>query len=319
MPDSPLAASPYDVLGVPATATEDELRRAYRRRLRETHPDTGGAAIEFDRVQRAWELIGTADARAAYDRGVRPSADGDRSWAPAAPPRREGTRPAARMHGHPGGWYREQFLVLVQEWAGRGVDVPDPYDPQLLARAPWELRHLLAEAVAEEDTARALATLGIGFTIWNDVRTDGDTARDANGLTASPQGAGGKLDHVVLGPSGLWAMLSEDWGDEVAVKRGEVIGRGLAPHERPVHELSVRARAFARSARVRFTALVIVVPDGASAEGVIDLGSVRGARALLVQRPRLVDLVRRGIPGVGIGGTDLFEVRTRVQAAARFV
>jgi hypothetical protein len=29
--------------------------------------------------------------------------------------------------------------------------------------------------------------------------------------------------------------------------------------------------------------------------------------------------VRRGIPGVGIGGTDLFEVRTRVQETARFV
>ncbi|MFW8745281.1 DnaJ domain-containing protein, partial [Mesorhizobium japonicum] len=60
MPDSPLAASPYEVLRVPATATDDELRRAYRRRLRETHPDTGGSAREFDRVQRAWELIGTA-------------------------------------------------------------------------------------------------------------------------------------------------------------------------------------------------------------------------------------------------------------------
>jgi hypothetical protein len=81
----------------------------------------------------------------------------------------------------------------------------------------------------------------------------------------------------------------------------------------------VRSRAFARAARVKFTALVIVVPDGAAPEEVVDLGSVRGSRALLVQRPRLADLVRRGIPGVGIGGTDLFEVRTRVQAAARFV
>ncbi|MGN6325494.1 J domain-containing protein [Pseudolysinimonas sp.] len=317
MSDSPLAASPYEVLGVTVTATDDELRRAYRRRLRETHPDTGGAALEFDRVQRAWELVGTADARAAYDRGVRPAAE-ERSWAPAAPPRGEGTRPAARMHGHPGGWYREQFLVLLQEWSGRGVDIPDPYDPQLLARAPRELRHLLAEAVAEEETARALATLGMGFTVWHDLRTD-DPRRDGNGLTASPQGAGGKIDHVVLGPTGLWAMLSEDWGEPVSVKRGEIAGPALAPHERPVHELSVRARALAREARVRFTALVIVVPDGAAPEGVVDLGGVRGARALLVERPRLVDLVRRGIAGVGIGGTDLFEVRTRLQSAARFV
>jgi hypothetical protein len=318
MPDSPLAASPYEVLGVPATASEDELRRAYRRRLRETHPDTGGAAPEFDRVQRAWELIGTAEARAAYDRGVRPVEE-ERSWAPAAPPRREGTRPAARTHGHPGGWYREQFLTLLHEWAGRGVDVPDPYDPQLLARAPRELRHLLAEAVAEEDTARALATLGIGFTVWHDVRTDGSPGHDANGLVASPQGAGGKLDHVVLGPSGLWAMLSEDWGEPVAVRRGELIGAGLAPGERPVHELSTRARHFARAARVRFSALVIVVPDGLAPEGVVPLGNVRGTPALLVELPRLADLVRRGIPGVGIGGTDLFEVRTRVTAAAKFI
>jgi hypothetical protein len=326
MPDSPLAASPYEVLGVPTTATDDELRRAYRRRLRQTHPDTAhrdtahpnsGGAAEFDRVQRAWALIGTADARAAYDRGARPSAD-DRTWAPA-PPRREGTRPAARMHGHPGGWYRVEFLTLLQEWVGRGVDIPDPYDPQLLARAPRELRHLLAEAVAEEDTARALATLGIGFTVWHDLRTHSEGRVDPNGLVASPQGAAGKLDHVVLGPSGLWAMLSEDWGEPVSVKRGEVIGRALDSGERPVHELSVRARRFARAARVRFSALVVVVPDGASPEGVMPLGSVRGAQALLVQRPRLVDLVRSGIPGVGVGGTDLFEVRTRVQAAARFV
>jgi len=316
MPDSPLAASPYEVLGVPATASDEELRRAYRRRARQTHPDTGGRAQEFDAVRRAWELIGTAEARAAYDRGVRSSASEERTWAPAAPARGEGTRPAARSHGHPGGWYREEFLSLLQEWAGRGVEVPDPYDPQLLARAPRELRHLLAEAVAEEDTARALATLGIGFTVWHDLRTDGDVS---HGLDASPQGAGGKLDHVVLGPTGLWAMLSEDWGDAVSVKRGEVIGRALAPGERPVHELSSRARRFAREARVRFSAIAIVVPDGQSPEGVVDLGAVRGARALLVQRPRLVDLVRRGIPGVGIGGTDLFEVRTRVQAAARFV
>lgn len=317
MPDSPLAASPYEVLGVPATATDDELRRAYRRRARETHPDTGGAAREFDAVQRAWELIGTTEGRAAYDRGVRPSADEERSWAPTTRPARgEGTRPAARSHGHPGGWYREEFLALLQEWAGRGVDLPDPYDPQLLARAPRELRRLLAEAVAEEDTARALASLGIGFTVWHDLRTDPDAS---TGLAASPQGAGGKLDHVVLGPTGLWAMLSEDWGDEVSVRRGEVVGRALAPGERPVHELSVRARRFARGARVRFSALVVVVSDGRSPEGVIDLGPLRGSRVLLVQRPRLVDLVRRGIPGVGTGGTDLFEVRTRVQASARFV
>ncbi len=153
----------------------------------------------------------------------------------------------------------------------------DPYDPALLRSAPREVRHLLAAAVAEEDTARVLSTLGIGFTVWHDVRTD--ATGPSAGLVRGRDDRG-KLDHIVLGPTGLWAMLSEDWGEPVKTKRGELIGPGLAPGERPVHELSVRARAFARAARVKFSALVVVVPDGASPEDVIDLGSVRGAPAI---------------------------------------
>lgn len=313
---SPLSASPYEVLGVPTVATQDQLRRAYRRKLRETHPDTGGAAAHFHAVQHAWELIGTPEARAAYDRtgrGLHDGASGSGSggtgqtWAPAPPAKRPDARPQARSYGHPGGWYRERYLDLLHEWAGRGVDVPDPYDPALLRSAPREVRHLLADAVAEEDTARVLSTLGIGFTVWHDVRTR------AGGPEA------GKLDHIVLGPTGLWAMLSEDWGEPVKTKRGELIGAALAPGERPVHELSVRARAFAREARVKFSALVMVVPDGASPDDVIELGSVRGVPALLVQGPRLANVVRQGLPGVATGGTDLFEVRTRVASAVEFV
>jgi curved DNA-binding protein CbpA len=67
--DSPLSASAYEVLGVAPDATDDDLRKAYRLRLRQTHPDTGGDAAQFVQVQRAWELVGTEAARAAYDRG----------------------------------------------------------------------------------------------------------------------------------------------------------------------------------------------------------------------------------------------------------
>jgi len=69
---------------------------------------------------------------------------------------------------------------------------------------------------------------------------------------------------------------------------------------------------------VCFTAAVIVVPDG-HADGVEDIGEMRGVVTLLAERSRAVDLLRRGIPGVAIGGTDLFEVRSRLQAAIRFI
>jgi hypothetical protein len=301
VPDSPLASSPYEVLGVPATASDDELRRAYRRRLRETHPDAGGRASEFHAVQGAWELVGTAEARAAYDaRGLRATSTAPTVFAPPAPRRRADSRPQARSSGHPGGWYRERYLEELREWVGRGVEVPDPYDAALVRSAPRQVKHLLAAAIAEERSARELATLGIGYSIWHDVETQA-----------------GKIDHIVLGPSGLWALMSEDWGGEVRVKGSELIGAAVAG-ERPVHALSVRARAFGRTARVKFSGLGIVVPD-ADAPAVADLGSVRGARALLIPQPQLAHVIRTGIPGVGTGGTDLFELRSRIQAVVRFV
>jgi hypothetical protein len=318
---SPLALSPYAVLGVAEHVSHAELRRAYRRKLRETHPDTGGSAIHFHRVQRAWEQVGTPEARAAYDSGADRSA-GDssgRTWAPTTPaPRADASRPQARTHGHPGGWYREQYLELLQEWVGRGVTIPNPYDPALIRSAPREIRHLLACAIAEEETAVALAGLGIGFSVWHDVRTDARGTAE-NGLNAGPQGAAGKIDHIVLGPTGLWGLLSEDWGAQVSTRRGEVIGPALRRDERPMHELAARVRRFERQANVRFSALAIVVPDDSSPQGVIDLGTTRGARTVLVQRPRLADLVRSRPAGLAFGGTDLFEVRTRIQGAARFV
>lgn len=61
-----LTRSAYEILGVDESASDEEIRRAYRRRARDTHPDMGGNAHDFSEVQQAWELIGTADARASY-------------------------------------------------------------------------------------------------------------------------------------------------------------------------------------------------------------------------------------------------------------
>lgn len=59
---------PYAVLGVPATATAGEIRRAYRRRLRQLHPDTGnGNTAEFEALLAAYRLLGNPVRRRAYD------------------------------------------------------------------------------------------------------------------------------------------------------------------------------------------------------------------------------------------------------------
>ncbi len=311
MHDSPLSASPYEVLGVVAAASDDELRKAYRRMLRVSHPDTGGDPAQFDAVQRAWAQVGTSTARAQYDGGGGGNSGASstpHTWtAQAAGPRRD-SRPTARSQGHPGGWSRERYLVLMREWAGRGTSLNDPYDPQLVRSAPRDIRHLLANALAEEATARYVSTLGIGFSVWHDVATP----------HAGP-GLPPKIDHIVLGPTGLFAIQSEDWGGEVRIKRGELIGEALAG-ERPVHELALRAKSIARAAKVKFTGLIVVVPDAAAPASLEVLGKSRGAVTALVQQSRLTGSLRDGLPGAArIGGTELFEVRTRLQAAVKFV
>ncbi|MES2092564.1 MAG: DnaJ domain-containing protein [Actinomycetota bacterium] len=305
MPDSPISATPYEVLGVSSTASQDDLRRAYRRLMRQTHPDTGGDAARFTAVQVAWERVGDPDDRAAYDRGRPPSHPQSHvAWAPQSRPRQPDTRPPARSYGHPGGWRRERYLVLIREWAGRGESLDDPYDPALVRSAPMELRHLLADALAEEATARTLAALGIGFTVWHDVST------------GPPEE---KIDHIVLGPTGLFAILSEDYGEPVRSRRGDLLGKPLGA-ARPMHDLGARARIVSRTARVSFTALVIVLPDDALDEPFTVLGAIRGATTVIARQSTLPVLLRDGVPSTRlIGGNELFDVRTRLQAGIRFV
>lgn len=304
MPESPMSASPYEVLGVGASVSHDELRRAFRKALRETHPDTGGDPVRFTAVQLAWERVSTPERRAAYDAG-RGGASAHPTYTAQPGRARQDTRPKTRSYGHPGGWRRERYLTMLREWVGRGATIDDPYDPALVRSAPREIRHTLADALAEESTARSLSGLGIGFTVWHDVATSVDASQ--------------KIDHVVLGPTGLFAMLSEDFGGSVRSKRGELIGESLAG-ERPVHELSARAKSLSRALRVKFTALVIVLPDDALDEHLLSLGSVRGASVVAVRQSFVPQLLRGGLPGgATIGGNELFDVRTRIQSGVRFV
>jgi curved DNA-binding protein len=65
----------YDTLGVSRTASEDEIRRAYRKLARENHPDVNkdpGAEQRFKDVSEAYEVLRDPDRRANYDRGGDP-------------------------------------------------------------------------------------------------------------------------------------------------------------------------------------------------------------------------------------------------------
>ncbi|WP_420145354.1 DnaJ C-terminal domain-containing protein [Sphingobium sp.] len=77
-------ADPYSLLGVTRSATEAEIKSAYRKLAKELHPDKNKdnpkAADKFSAVTNAYDLLSDKDKRARFDRG---EIDGDGN--PTAP------------------------------------------------------------------------------------------------------------------------------------------------------------------------------------------------------------------------------------------
>lgn len=58
----------YGVLDLRPDAASDDIKRAYRRKAREHHPDAGGDAERFKEVTHAYEVLSDPERRARYDR-----------------------------------------------------------------------------------------------------------------------------------------------------------------------------------------------------------------------------------------------------------
>src|SRR5689334_12182492 len=110
---------PYDVLGVPRTASQSEIKKAFRRLAKRLHPDANKndpkAATRFAEIDAAYEILGEEDKRKAFDRGEidaegKPRFQGFEGF---------GAGPG-RGQGGPGGFGREGAFETFT-WGPEGV------------------------------------------------------------------------------------------------------------------------------------------------------------------------------------------------------
>src|SRR4029078_2282025 len=65
-----MADDPYSTLVMSKKASEEDIRRAFRKLAKELHPDIAkGTEERFKKVSSAYEILGDPDKRSAYDRG----------------------------------------------------------------------------------------------------------------------------------------------------------------------------------------------------------------------------------------------------------
>ena len=129
--------SHYDALGVGKDAGPDEIKKAYRKKAMDNHPDRGGDVEAFQAIQKAYEVLSDSEKREHYDRY-------------GEEPQRESRKDRAR----------QMLAALLNDVMNRGVgEYENPLDSmeQHVDNEQWKARQHLQTLRREVSKNRKVA------------------------------------------------------------------------------------------------------------------------------------------------------------------
>jgi hypothetical protein len=276
--------SHYEILGVPTNATERQIKAAYRRAARATHPDHGGDAAHFREVTLAYEVLSDPQARLRYDKSYgSPGRGPGHEGAPPAGAYAAGTAFTSRARPSGGRTTAAEPAVYVPAYDSpeASAAVPLAVARQQIHGVPRK-RGIFGAASRLQREARTVALLS------QQILTGMPSARLVNGLH-SP-GEHGYIDHALLAGYRL-ALI-----DSMLLPKGIFRWDGMTLHKDGRIVEPPRLAPAVRRMQDRFPELnvqgwtVIHSPDGNLHEPVVDYarGYDPGGPVQVVNAARLV-------------------------------
>lgn len=101
----------------------------------------------------------------------------------------------------------------------------------LFAWSDRRLRNFLKGAEGEEQVARMLGYLPSDFFVFHSLW-----------LSRNGGGAAEDVDHVVVGPTGVFVVETKNWAGEISVVKDHVVVNGRPPHRDPLQQVYRAAR-----------------------------------------------------------------------------
>ena len=280
-------SDPYTTLGVARSATEKDIKSAYRKLAKELHPDRNTknpkATERFSEVTRAYDLLTDTDKRARFDRGEI-DADGN-----PASPFGYGGGGGGRHPGGPGGGFGNG--------AGEGIDISDIFDGLFGGRGgmgggagraraapkgtnvPYRLSVTLADAATR---ATQRITLADGKTI--DLKLpagaeDGTQMRLSGKGEAGPGGAGDAIVTIQIQPHAFFRRDGDNIRIELPITLDEAVSGAkikvptvegaimltIAPGSSSGKTLRLKGKGFSRKDATRGDQLItleVQLPEG---------------------------------------------------------